>query len=129
MQELALVRFITVYIALQCPCKGRVIPLRFHVCFMTQDGIGSFPEEEFSDHCFYKSFVLRHWLIGTVIGFSERRDTEAISRKQHLLMPASAHQNPIQRLSPSCNITGSFLQFVIPTQLPRTLVGWQAMKQ
>ena len=40
----------------------------------------------------------------------ERQDTEAISRKQRLLMPAPAQRIPIQKLSPNCNITGGFIQ-------------------
>ena len=44
----------------------------------------------------------------------ERRDTEAISRKQHSLMPAPAQRILIQRLSPEYNITGSFIQSCHP---------------
>lgn len=40
----------------------------------------------------------------------ERRGAEAISRKQRLLTPAPARRILIQRLSPDCNIAGSFIQ-------------------
>lgn len=55
MHALPLVRVLTAHIPLQCPRKGRVIPLRFHMCFMTQDGRGSFGwgaarGKEFLDH-------------------------------------------------------------------------------
>lgn len=53
----------------------------------------------------------------------ERRDTQAISRKQHSLMPAPAQRIPIQRRSPDCNMTGGFTQSCHSYSAPETRKG------
>nr|KAF6431695.1 hypothetical protein HJG63_008188 [Rousettus aegyptiacus] len=99
----------------------RFLCLRFHMLLMTQNGRsfgwGAARGKEFPN---YRSYLFRGCLfcrtsdlgvISTVIGFLNRETGhKAVSRKQHLLMPAPAQQIPTKRLSPDCNITGSFIQ-------------------